>query len=149
MIQVPHIYAEWVQVLEIFKNKSNDSEVLNAMRQGTIDWQSGVAERFSRKLIDAVNARMNAASDKFQLDMSRAHGQESAMVQAILTLRKEMHFLIQAIDLPIIPKKERDHYIKLVMDQADTMQRSLEDSARRDRSGRLSSIVRNHKINAF
>ncbi len=32
--------------------------------------------------------------------------------------------------------------------QADTMQRSLEDSARQDRSGRLSSIVRNHKITA-
>lgn len=45
MIQVPHIYAEWVQVLKIFKNKSNDSEVLNAMSQGTIinHYQSGHA----------------------------------------------------------------------------------------------------------
>lgn len=46
------------------------------MKAGTVEWQSGVAERFSKRLIDAVNTRMNAASDKFQIDLSRAHGQE-------------------------------------------------------------------------
>ena len=66
MIPTPHTYSEWVSVLDIFKSKSNDSEVLTAMKNGTVEWQSGVAERFSKRLIDAVNHRMNAASDKFQ-----------------------------------------------------------------------------------
>ena len=96
------------------------------MKAGSIQWQSGVAERFSRKLIEAVNFRMNAASDKFQKDLSRSHGQEGAIVQAILSLRKEM-----------------------VIEQADNMQKSLEDSAKNDRSGRMSSIVRNHRVNSF
>jgi hypothetical protein len=149
MIPTPHTYAQWVEVITIFKNKSNDEDVLTAMQSGTIEWQSGVAERFSTKLIDAVNERMNTASDKFQLDITRARGQEGAIVQAILSLRKEMAFLAKAIDLPVLPQKDRQHYLNLVIEQANNMQKSLEDSARNDRTGKLSSIIRNHKVNSF
>lgn len=149
MISAPHTYSEWTKVLDTFKAKSDDEAVLAAMRSGTIEWQTGVAERFSKRLIDCVNFRMNAASDKFQKDLTRSHGQESAIVQALLSLRKEMAFLAKAIDLPVLPEKDRQHYLQLVLSQADSMQRSLEDSARQDRSGKMSSIVRNHKVNAF
>ena len=149
MIPAPHTYSEWVAVLDIFKSKSNDADVLAAMRSGTVEWQSGVAERFSKRLIDCVNHRMNAASDKFQKEFSRAGGSEAAIVQALLGLRKEMAFLVQAINLPALPDKDRQHYVQLVLDQADTMQKSLEESAKKDRSGKMSSIVRNHKVNSI
>ncbi len=149
MISVPHTYSEWVTVLDIFKERSNDAEILEVMKQGTIEWQSGVAERFSKRLIDAVNFRMNAASDKFQKDYGRSYGAEGAIVQALLALRKEMSFLVQAINLPALPDKDRQHYLQLVIDQANTMQKSLEDSAKKDRSGKMASIVRNHKVNAI
>ena len=84
-----------------------------------------------------------------QKDLSRSHGQEGAIVQAILSLRKEMAFLANAIDLPALPDDERKHYLALVIEQADNMQKSLEDSAKNDRSGRMSSIVRNHRVNSF
>ena len=50
---------------------------------------------------------------------------------------------------PDIPDDERKHYLALVIEQADNMQKSLEDSAKNDRSGRMSSIVRNHRVNSF
>lgn len=149
MIPVPHTYSEWVNLFAMFKEKTDDAEVLTAMQAGTIEWQSGVAERFSKKLIDSVNLRMNMATDKFQKEMNRAGGSEGAIVQAILALRKEMVFLSQAINLPALPEKERQHYLNLVLEQADNIQNSLEDSAKKDRSGKLSSIVRNHKVNSF
>lgn len=148
-IMVPHIYSEWADILEVFKSKTCDEDVLQAMRQGTIEWQSGVAERFARKLIDAVNYRMNNASDRFQTEMGRAKGEERAIVQALLALRKEMRFLSQAIDIPVIPENDRRQYCQLVINQADSMQKALEDSAKKDRSGKLASIVRNNKVNAF
>ncbi len=149
MIAAPHTYAEWSKVISAFKDKTNDDEVLAAMKSGTLEWQAGVAERFSKKLIDAVNQRMNMASDKFQKDINRNGGTESSIVQSILALRKEMMFLADAIDLPVIPENDRRQYRSLVIEQANNMQKSLEDSAKMDRSGKLSSIVRNHKINAF
>lgn len=147
MIAAPHTYAEWVRVLDLFQSKSNDENVLQAMRQGTIEWQTGVAERFARRLIDAVNVRINAATDKFQRDLSHAHGQEGAIIQALLALRKELSFLAKAINLPALPAKDRNHYLDLVVRKADEIQKALEDSARQDHTGRLASIVRNHKVN--
>lgn len=149
MISAPHTYSEWSNVLATFKERVNDTDVLAAMKAGGIEWQSGVAERFSKKLIDAVKVRMNTASDKFQKDMNRAGGNEGAIVQAILALRKEMAFLADAINLPALPDAERQYYVNLVLEQANNMQKSLEDSAKMDRSGKMSSIVRNHKVNSF
>lgn len=148
-IAPPHTYAEWVVLLDMLKNKTDDESVLLAIQQGTIEWQSGVAERFAKKLIDVVNYRMNAASDKFQKEMGRANGQERAIVQALLALRKEMHFLSKVVNISAIPEKDRQHYYQLVINQANSMQSSLEDSAKKDRSGKLASIVRNNKVNAF
>jgi hypothetical protein len=145
----PTTYAEWVELLDKLKNKTNDSDVLSALKQGTIAWQTGVAERFAQKLVDTINARMNAATDKFKKDLSRGHGQEGAIVQALLALRKEMEFLADATNLPAIPEKDRALYCALVRGHANKMQKSLEDSALKDRSGKMSSIVRNHKVNAF
>jgi hypothetical protein len=148
-IKPPVTYSEWVEVLDLLREKKDDRAVLQALQQGTIKWQSGVAERFAKKLIDSINIRMNLASDKFQRDFNNARGQEGLVVQALLTLRKEMSFLLQAINLPVIPEKDRSHYCGLVRKQADSMQTSLENSARNDRTGKMGSLVRNHKVNAF
>lgn len=145
----PHTYAEWVDVLNILKCRTDDEGVLQAMQNGTVEWQSGVAERFSKKLIDVVNYRMNGAIDKFQKEMSRSQGQERAIVQALLALRKEMRFLSRVINLPALPQKERQQYHQLVISQANSIQGSLEDSAKKDRSGKLASIVRNNSVNSF
>ena len=108
-----------------------------------------MAERFSAKLMEAVNTRLNAASDKFQKDISRARGSEGALVQALLSMRKEMAFLAKAVDIPAVPEEQRKQFVQLVLDQADSAQKSLEDSARKDHSGKLSSVIRNHKVNRF
>lgn len=149
VIAPPKTYSEWVAVLDMLKEKSDDEAVLDAMQRGTIEWQSGVAERFAKKLIDVINYRMNAASDKFQKEMTRCGGQERAIVQALLALRRELAFLSRAICLPAIPEKDRQQYHQLVISQANSIQNSLEDSAKTDRSGKLASIVRNNKVNAF
>lgn len=148
-VKPPRTYAEWVDVLDMFKSRTNDEAVLSAMQNGTIEWQSGVAERFSKQLIDAVNFRMNSASDKFQKELGRTYGQERAIVQALLSLRREMSFLSKAVNLPVIPEKDRQYYYDLIINQANNMQSSLENSAKNDRSGKLSSIIRNNKINTF
>lgn len=145
----PQTYSEWVETLNRLKSKTDDEATLHALHRGTLEWQSGVAERFTKKLTDTINARMNAATEKFQRDLNNARGYEGQIVQALLALRKEMHFLSQAINLPVIPEKDRAQYHQLVISQADSMQSSLEDSAKQDRTGKMASIVRNHKVNAF
>lgn len=148
-ISAPKTYYEWVDVLDIVKSRSNDEAVLDAIQNGSIDWQTGVAERFINKLIDVVDGRMNSASDKFQNDMNHSKGEERAITQALHALRKEFRFLKKLVDIPAIPEDERTQCLKLVADQANEVQRALEDSARYDRSGKLASIVRNNRVNSL
>lgn len=149
VITPPHTYAEWSAVLDKLKERAYDQEILQAMINGTIQWQSGVAERFSQKLIDVINFRMNQATDQFQKEMNRAQGREKDIIQALLHLRRELSFLTRAMNLPVIPEKDRGQYYQLVIDQANKIQTSLEDSVKVDRSGKLASIVRNNKVNAI
>lgn len=149
VVTPPKTYFDWVAVLDMLKAKIDDEAVLTAMQKGTIEWQTGVAERFAKKLIDVINFRMNAASDRFQKEINRSCGEERVIVQALLAFRKELRFLSEAIDLPAIPEEDRRHYCQLVIDQANNVQNSLEESAQKDRSGKLASIVRNNRVNAF
>jgi spore germination protein YaaH len=147
-LKPPATYSEWAEMFDMLKARTNDEDVLAALKSGTIAWQSGVAERFAQKLVNTINARMNAATDKFQKELNRGNS-EGATVQAILALRREMAFLHTAIDLPAIPESDRAQYIALVRGQADKMQEALEESAKKDRSGKMSSLIRNHRVNAF
>lgn len=149
MISTPHTYPEWVDILDLLKQKLDDAEVMVAMRNGTIEWQSGVTERFARRLINVIYHRMNMATDKFQKDMARGKGQENMIIQALLDLRKELAFLVEVIELPALPEVGRKQCRRLIIEQADHIQKSLEDSAQKDHSGKVSKIVRDHKVNVL
>ena len=148
-LKAPTVYAEWASLLDKLKNKENDAEVLEAMQKGSVFWQSSVAQRFAQKLIDTINSRLNGASDQFQKHISQSKGHDGALVNALLCLRKELAFLFKVADLPALSQEDRRQYTDLILRQADKVQASLEDSAKKDRSGKMSSIVRNHKVNAF
>lgn len=148
-IRPPHTYAEWSSIINELKLKTDDEAVLEAMKKGTLEWQSGVAERFTKKLVDAVNYRINSASDKFQKNISHASGREGAIVQALLSLRKELRFLAEVVTIPPIPKDISDMYYNIIVGDAEKIQSSLEESAKHDRSGKLYSIIKNNRVNAF
>lgn len=147
-MQVPNTYAEWVKVLGELKKGTDDDSVLEAMQKGTLMWQSGVAERFTKRLVDVVNDRMNRAQDLFDRTLKHGSG-EGAVVQALLDLRKTYSFLVQVMSIPVIPAEHRSEYADLVRKQADQVQQSLENSAKQDHTGRLLSIVKNNRMNAF
>ena len=129
----PATYADWAALLRRFKEGGSDDEVLAAMRAGTIVWQSGVAVRFVTRLTDAVNARMNAATDAFDRAMGRARD-ESEVIAALLGLRRAMTRCLRAADLPALPPEQRRQCMDLVWTQAERMQESLEQSAKNDRT---------------
>lgn len=148
-INPPKTYAEWVNILNELKLKTDDQAVLEAMRKGTLQWQSGIAERFTKKLMETLSYRFNNATDKFQKELNYANGRESVIVQALLSLRKEICFLAEATKLPTIPQEFRDLYYNKIVENAVDIQNSLENSAKNDRSGKLYSIVKNNRVNVL
>jgi len=143
MNKAPKIYADWVKVFELLKSCEDDENVLNLMQEGTIVWQSGVAERFLKRLVDTINFRLDRATDNFQ---KARQTDENEIIQSLMQLRKELQFILKTVDLNAIPVKEKKELRNMIINQSNSMQESLEKSAESDRTGKLSSIIKNNKV---
>ena len=143
MDKAPKIYADWIKVFNVLKSGEDDETILPLIQEGEIVWQSGVAERFLRKLVDTINFRLNKATDAFQ----RSHQtDENEIVQSLMQLRRELQFMLKVVDINTIPVKEKTELRNMIINQSNSIQESLEKSAESDRTGKLSSIIKNNKV---
>lgn len=143
MDKAPKIYADWIKVFNVLKSGEDDEAILSLIQEGEIVWQSGVAERFLRKLVDTINFRLNKATDAFQ----RSHQtDENEIVQSLMQLRRELQFMLKVVDINAIPVKEKIELHNMIINQSNSIQESLEKSSESDRSGKLSSIIKNNKV---
>ena len=143
MNKAPKIYADWVKMFELLKSCEDDENILNLMQEGTIVWQSGVAERFLKRLVDTINFRLDRATDNFQ---KARQTDENEIIQSLMKLRRELQFILKTVDLNAIPVKEKTELRNMIINQSNSMQESLEKSAESDRTGKLSSIIKNNKV---
>jgi len=143
MNKASKIYADWVKVFELLKSCEDDENVLTLMQEGTIVWQSGVAERFLKRLVDTINFRLDRATDNFQ---KARQTDENEIIQSLMQLRRELQFILKTVDLNAIPVKEKTELRNMIINQSNSMQESLEKSAESDRTGKLSSIIKNNKV---
>ena len=143
MDKAPKIYADWIKVFNVLKSGEDDEAILPLMQEGEIVWQSGVAERFLRKLVDTVNFRLDKAIDNFQ----KSHrSDENEIIQSLMQLRRELQFMLKVVDINAVPVKEKTELRNMIINQSNSIQESLEKSSESDRSGKLSSIIKNNKV---
>ena len=147
-MRAPHIYSEWIELISAIKDKANDEEVLAAAKAGTLEWQVGVAERFTEEYLAAINYRIDCAISTFQKNYRQADT-DGMLVKSLLRLRKDMKFLADLLNIQAIPEKFRDKYVELVRNKANEIQSSLELSAKNDRTGHLLHVVKNNRVNVF
>ena len=143
MNKAPKIYADRVKVFNILKSGEDDENILALMQEGIVVWQSGVAERFLKRLVEAVNFRLNKATDNFQKSRQT---DENEIIQSLMQLRRELQFILKAVDINTIPVKEKTELRNMIINQSNSIQESLEKSAESDRTGKLSSIIKNNKV---
>lgn len=146
MIRTPINYSDWIALFDKLKDHDGDEDVVSAMERGTIPWQAGVSERFTAKMIEAVNKRLDDASSRFSRNLSHSSG-DSGLIQALGAMRKELALMKRVVSVKAIPADIREKYVAMVVKYADDAQKSLEDSAKGDRTGRLRFLVRNHPVN--
>lgn len=143
----PANYAEWCDLFDEIVQNVRDDAYIAAVSGGTVSWTSGVAERFVRSAAEMIRQRVDHAQDVYQRQMKNSRGMANQISGALTTLQREYRYVYQlACALPI-PPEHRNEISKMVQDQADRTQQSLEDSARADRTGHLTALVRNARVN--
>ena len=140
-------YAQWCELFDTIAKDIRDDEYIAAVAAGSIPWTSGVAERFVQSAADMIRSRVNKAQDKYQQQIQNARGNMNNVLSALQTLKKEYVYVYQLAKALPIPPEHRDRIARMVQDQADQTQRSLEQTAASDRTGHLSVMVRNARMN--
>ena len=130
MDNIPKIYAEWVKIFESLKNREDDEKNLELIKNGKIYWQTGVAERFLKRLVETVNFRLNKSRDEFQ---RAPKNDDNLVVQSLIKMRKEFQFALKMVDINAIPEKEKEQLCQMVIDNSNQVQEALEKSAESDR----------------
>ncbi len=141
----PQIYYEWVQLLRMLRDRSNDETVIPLLQQGELVWQDGVAQRFVDKLLDLIDYRLDLATNRFQDIID--HGDNNALLSAISGFRTEFKRLTEIVDIPAIPGDNRDKLKQMIKSNADAVQDSLEKSAESDPTGKVKSLLMNNPVN--
>ena len=146
-MSIPVNYLEWCKLFDEIVNSPRDEEYVDVISKGTISWTSGVAERFVRSASEMIRARVNAAQNTYQKQVKNARGISANLTNALAGLNKEYRYVYRLAKALPISDEFRSQIVKQIEDQANQTQASLEESAKADRTGHLSSIVRNAHVN--
>lgn len=145
----PRSYAEWVLLLDRFRAGDQEDQVLlQAMREGSLDWTNVVAERWTKQLADTLTARLTALSKSLQRGLAQSRGDTFAISQAMLKAKRALGPLSELTSLPCLQEQVRAHLNGELSRWARETQESLERGARQDRtdSTRFLKLLRDHAL---
>jgi hypothetical protein len=142
----PTTYAEWLPLLEQFRD--GEDAVLPAMQGGRLEWTNVVAERWTARMSEALQVRLEEISRQLQTALDRAAGDSFTVSRALLAARRALAPLRSAAALPCLPDPVRSHFSGKVERFAVQTQQSLESSAKRVRTdgGAMLKALRDNSL---
>jgi hypothetical protein len=146
--EVPRSYAAWLPLLDRFRE--GDDSVLDLMRQGSIEWSGGVAERWTSQVSSAVDRRLTMLSKQLQLWLNRSRGECFLVAGALLNARRSLDRLREFAAMPCIPDNVKSHLRSQIDRWASETQKVLEENAEKIRTdnGLLLKTLRDNPLTA-
>ncbi len=146
--EIPRTYATWLPLLDRFRE--GDDSVLDLMRQGSIEWSSIVAERWTRHVSSALEGRLSMLSKQLQLALDRSRGEGFAVAAALLNARRSLDRLHEFALIPCVPDNVKNHLGNEINRWAKESQAVLEENAAKIRTdnGRLLKAFRDNRLTA-
>jgi hypothetical protein len=144
--EVPRSYAGWLPLLDRFRD--GDDSALDLMRQGSIEWSSIVAERWTVQVSSALERRLMMLSKQLQLWLDRSRGESFAVAGALLNGRRSLDRLRDFASIPCVPDSIKNHLRSEIDRWASETQKVLEENAAKIRTdnGRMLKTFRDNPL---
>lgn len=144
--EAPHSYAGWLPLLDRFRD--GDDSTLEVMRQGSIEWSSIVAERWTVHVTTALDGRLTMLASQLQLWLDRSRGESFAVAGALLNARRALDRLREFASLSCFPDGVQHHLRSEIDRWASEAQKVLEETAAKIRTdnGRMLKTLRDNRL---
>lgn len=144
----PATYAQWSACLDALAKQDNDEACLQQLQLGQLAWTGGVAPMFGKRVSEEIERRLSTCSERMARDF-KLSTHETMIIHAILQARGQLNFLHRLCQLPVLPGATQEHLMHEIQKFAERAQNSLEDTAKADRSGKLTSLLRHTPLTRY
>ncbi|MFJ7994709.1 hypothetical protein ACIQY5_21540 [Peribacillus frigoritolerans] len=148
-MNVPRTYSDWIHCFERLKEGNKDDQVISTMEKGSIEWTKGVSERFTEQLFAVLEYRLKQSGEQLQRNLNNSKGNKSHIAKALLDARKRLSILNRVAMLPALPENVRETMKNVIKDFAGKTMKSLEESAKSDRTGHLGMEIKKNSLLKF
>lgn len=121
-------YRTWVTCLTRFA--TGDDVVLDEIATLQIDWQPGVAERFTARVAGAFQQRLEKLQSRLQRDLDAGFGDITGVGQSLSRARTQLVPLVRLSRLPSLPEQVqvllRDELARILKEMDQSLERSID-----------------------
>ena len=148
MRSLPETYAEFSELLIELRTASNRRELIDLLNRGKIDWQTGIAERLTRLILDTVNILLDRMSEALRQDIQSMGGVHDGLGRCLVNARHWFTDMYLLANLQFLSAETSTRLREQIQDVANKTQAELEKLATRsDHTGKLLFQVRQNAVN--
>jgi len=144
----PNNYAQWCQIfdnVEKWEIGHSDTQIIEAIENGSIKWVSGVAERFVSRILTIINNRMKKLNKFFNERVAICY--DPFTISSLLILfRKELIFLKRLANIQALPENIQKTLTEEILNYAKKVQNNLEANSKKDLTGNLKRIALSNRV---
>jgi hypothetical protein len=139
-------YRTWSACLTRFAE--GDDAVLAEMAVLEVDWEPGVAERFTARVAQAFQRRLEELQRRLQRDLDAGLGDIAGVGQSLTRARAQLQPVVQLSRLPSLPDPVRsllhDELTRILTDMDEALEHSID--ARNQTGIELLAQVRQNRM---
>ena len=146
-MNIPSTYIEWVDAINFIKDHPKNDVYIDNLNKGSLDCDDNLLNNLRNTIMECVNKRLSKEVESF---VSYFNGpvEYNSFSLKIVSLRKEFNYCRKLVSINIFPGEMQNLLNKMIDDEADKIQKILEEQTlRADKSGLINSIIRNNPIN--
>lgn len=143
----PNYYSEWMELFHQLKELGQEDEkIISVLEKGRLEWTPGVADKIVNCTYDVIEFKLKYTTRLFQQELDHSHGEEAAIISAIINARYRFDLLYRLCQLSIFPDEIKESLINVVSKYVGDSQEALLESAKHDRTGQLAYTIRYNSL---
>lgn len=143
----PKHYSDWMKYYDLLKDEREEFyRIVEVLEKGTLEWTPGVAEKIINETFKVIEYKLKQITQAFHTELNNANGEEHYTVAAIMNAKNKFNGVKRIGALSVFPQDVSKTLLEVVNKYVDDSQQSLIASAKEDRTGYFSSIVKHNKL---
>ena len=138
-------YEEYINLLNDIKTFDTNLEKLEILKKTPVN--PNIKELLIPKIIDLIKYKFQKTISKIKDNLDQLFDDINYLDLSLVNFKKEINYIIDLIDNPIINEKDQEELLKMVYNDTDKVYDILiKEADNIDRNGTISIVIKNNRI---